>query len=247
MSGMTRVALVTGGSKGIGRAAALALAADGRTVAVGYGADDAGAKETVGMIEEAGGTAAAFGADVANEDEVRRLVDEIRDWREAPTVLVAAAGVSQDGLTVRYPAAEWDRTMAVNLRGTFLCARAVLPAMLRARWGRIVAVSSAVALRGNPGQAAYGASKAGLLGMTKSLAREYAGKGITANAVCPGFIETEMTAGLPQKARERLGEEIPVGRTGSPEETAGAIRFLASDQATYVTGAVLAVDGGLTA
>jgi 3-oxoacyl-[acyl-carrier protein] reductase len=242
-----RVALVTGASGGIGRAAAVALAEDGRSVACAYRQDDAGAKETVRMIEEAGGTAATFQADVAEEAEVSRLYDEVRKWAAPPLLLVASAGVLRDGLTVRYPLAEYERVMGINARGSFLCARAALPGMLRARWGRIVLVSSAAAIRGNPGQAAYGASKAAVVGMTRSLAREYGGRGITVNAVCPGFIETDMTAGVLDKGRDQLEAEIPAGRIGSPEEAAAAIRFLASDDATYVNGAVLTVDGGLTA
>jgi 3-oxoacyl-[acyl-carrier protein] reductase len=242
-----RVALVTGASGGIGRAAAVALSEDGRSVACAYRQDEGGAKETVRMIEDSGGTAATFQADVAEESEVSRLFDEVKDWASPPLLLVASAGVLRDGLTVKYPLAEYERVMGVNATGSFLCARAALPAMLRAKWGRIVLVSSAAAIRGNPGQAAYSASKAAVVGMTKSMAREYGARGITVNAVCPGFIETDMTSGLLDKARDELEAEIPAGRIGSPEEAAAAIRFLASDQATYVNGAVLSVDGGLTA
>jgi 3-oxoacyl-[acyl-carrier protein] reductase len=242
-----RVALVTGASGGIGRATAVALAGDGRSVACAYRQDDAGAKETVRLIEEAGGTAAAFQADVTAEADVSRMFDEVREWESRPLVMVASAGVLRDGLTVKYPLEEYERVMAVNATGSFLCARAALPAMLRARWGRIVLVSSAAALRGNPGQAAYSASKAAVIGMTRSMAREYGSRGITVNAVCPGFIETDMTAAVLEKIREQYEKEIPAGRIGSPEEAAAAIRFLASEEATYVNGAVLAVDGGLTA
>lgn len=242
-----RVALVTGASGGLGRAAAVALAADGRTVGCAYSSNDTGAKETVRLIEEAGGTAAAFGTDVADEDRVREMFRAISDWAGPPVIVVGAAGILRDGLTVKYPADEFDRILRVNVTGTFLCARAALPAMLKARWGRIVAVSSAAALRGNPGQAAYSASKAGLLGMTRSLAREYGSRGITVNAVCPGPVETDMTAGFLEKNRGRMIEEIPAGRFGAPEEIAAAIRFLAGEAASYVNGAVLAVDGGLTA
>jgi 3-oxoacyl-[acyl-carrier protein] reductase len=242
-----RVALVTGASGGIGRATAVALAGDGRSVACAYRQDDAGAKETVRLIEEAGGTAAAFQTDVTAEADVSRMFDEVREWESRPLVMVASAGVLRDGLTVKYPLKEYERVMAVNATGSFLCARAALPAMLRARWGRIVLVSSAAALRGNPGQAAYSASKAAVIGMTRSMAREYGSRGITVNAVCPGFIETDMTAAVLEKIREQYEKEIPAGRIGSPEEAAAAIRFLASEEATYVNGAVLAVDGGLTA
>jgi 3-oxoacyl-[acyl-carrier protein] reductase len=242
-----RVALVTGASGGIGRAAAVALAGAGRSVACAYHQDNAGAKETVRIIEDTGGTAAAFQADVSQESDVTRLFAEVKSWSASPAIVVASAGVLRDGLTVKYPLEEYERVMAVNATGSFLCARAALPAMLRKRWGRIVLISSAAALRGNAGQVAYSASKAAVVGMTRSLAREYGGRGITVNVVCPGFIETDMTAAVLDRARERFKEEIPAGRIGSPEDAAAAIRFLASDDATYVNGAVLAVDGGLTA
>ncbi len=241
------VALVTGASKGIGRAAAVALAGDGRAVACAYGTDDAGAKETVRLIEEGGGTAAAFGANVADAEAVRAMVRAVTDELGPPVVLVANAGMNKDGLAVRYDLEDWDRMLAVNLTGAFTCIRATLPHMMKARWGRIVAVSSAIALRGNAGQSVYGASKSGLIGMTRSLAKEYAARGITANVLCPGFVETEMTSGLPEKARRALDAGIPAGRVGTAGEIAAAIRFLASDEASYVNGAVLAVDGGLTA
>jgi 3-oxoacyl-[acyl-carrier protein] reductase len=242
-----RVALVTGASKGIGRAAALALAADGRAVACAYGSDDAAAKETVRLIEEAGGTAAAFQADVADPDAVGAMTAAAAEELGPPVIVVANAGMNKDGLAVRYDLGDWDRMLRVNLTGSFTCIRAALPHMMKARWGRIIAVSSAIALRGNAGQSAYGASKSGLVGMTRSLAKEYAARGITANVLCPGFVETEMTSGLAEKARKALDEEIPTGRVGTVEEIAAAIRFLASEDASYVNGAVLAVDGGLTA
>jgi 3-oxoacyl-[acyl-carrier protein] reductase len=244
---MSRVALVTGASGGLGRAAAVALAADGHRVACGYATGDAAAKETVQAIEDAGGTAAVFRADVADEDQVAELFRAVAEWADAPTILVTSAGVNRDGLTVKYPTAEWRRLVDVNLTGAFLCVRAALPGMLKARWGRIVTVSSAAGLRGNAGQAAYTASKHGVVGLTRSVAREYAARGITANTVCPGFVETDMTAGLPDKARRAVDDQIPAGRPGTPEESAAAIRFLVSEEASYVNGAVLAVDGGLTA
>lgn len=242
-----RVALVTGASKGIGQATALALAADGRAVACAYGSDDAAAKETVRLIEEGGGTAAAFQADVADPEAVRAMTAAAAEELGPPVIVVANAGMNKDGLAVRYDLGDWDRMLRVNLTGSFTCIRAVLPHMMKARWGRIVAVSSAIALRGNAGQSAYGASKSGLVGMTRSLAKEYAARGITANVLCPGFVETEMTSTLAERARKALDEEIPAGRVGTVEEIAAAIRFLASEEASYVNGAVLAVDGGLTA
>lgn len=242
-----RVALVTGASGGIGRATALALAEDGLRVACGYHSDDAGAKETVRLIEEAGGTATSVGADVADEVDVKEMFDQITRWSGPPMVLVNNAGVNRDGLTVKYPRADFERILEVNVTGSFLCSRAALSGMMRARWGRIVMVSSVLGLRGNAGQAAYSASKSALLGLARSLAREYGSRGITVNAVCPGYIRTDMTASLPQKARGRLLDEIPAGRLGTLDEVAAAIRFLVSERASYVNGAVLSIDGGMTA
>lgn len=242
-----RVALVTGASGGIGRATALALAGDGLRVACGYHSDDAGAKETVRLIEEAGGTATSVGADVADEVDVKEMFDQIRSWSSPPMVLVNNAGVNRDGLTVKYPRADFERILEVNVTGSFLCSRAALSGMMRARWGRIVMVSSVLGLRGNAGQAAYSASKSALLGLARSLAREYGSRGITVNAVCPGYIHTDMTASLSQKARERLLDEIPAGRLGTLDEVAAAIRFLVGERASYVNGAVLSIDGGMTA
>lgn len=242
-----RVALITGASRGIGRAVALALSRDGLAVACNYRGDDAGAKETVRAVEDAGGVAAAFRADVSDEGQILEMFREIQEWAGPPVVLVNNAGVLRDGLTVKYPLSEFERVLRINLAGAFLCARESLRAMLKARWGRIVNVSSAAGLRGNPGQAAYSASKAGVIGLTQSLAKEYGSRGITANAVCPGFVETAMTEEFIEKQRDRLTDQIPTGRIGTPEEVAGVIRFLASEEASYVNGAVIAVDGGLTA
>jgi 3-oxoacyl-[acyl-carrier protein] reductase len=241
------VALVTGGSGGIGRACAEALADAGMAVAVGYRSDEVGAKEAVTAIEAAGGRAEAIRIDVAEDAEVEEAFDRVEGSLAQIGVLVNAAGISIDGLAVRYATEDWQRTLDTNLSGAFRCARRAIRPMLRARWGRIVNVSSAVALRGNPGQAAYAASKAGIVGMTRSLARELGGRGITVNAVCPGVIDTEMTAELPEAARERLIAETPAGRAGLPAEIASVVRFLASEEASYVNGAVVAVDGGLTA
>jgi 3-oxoacyl-[acyl-carrier protein] reductase len=243
----TRVAMVTGASRGIGRATAVALAGDGRTVACAYASDDGGAKETVRLIEDAGGRAAPFQVDVTEPDAVTAMVEAVTADLGPPVIVVANAGTNRDGLAVRYSRADWDRVVAVNLTGAFATIQAALPHMMKARWGRIVTVSSVVAIRGNAGQTAYAASKAGLLGMIRALAKEYGGRGITANAVVPGLIHTDMTAGLGEKARSALTEDIPVGRTGTPEEAAAPIRFLASEEASYVNGAVLVVDGGLAA
>lgn len=244
---MTRTALVTGASGGIGRAAAVALAGETDAVACAYLSDDAGVKETVRAVEDAGAKAESFRSDVSNPDEVEALFSAVADWAEPPVVLVNAAGISRDGLAVRYRPQDFERTLSVNLTGAFLCIRAALPAMLRARWGRVVNVSSAAGVMGNPGQAAYSASKSGLLGLTRTLAKEVGSRGITLNAVCPGLIDTAMTEGLSSASRDGLMAAIPAGRAGTTADVAAAIRFLAGDEASYVNGAVLAVDGGLTA
>lgn len=242
-----KAALVTGGSGGIGRACAEALADAGLAVAVGYRSNELGAKEAALAVESAGGRAEAVRIDVADEAEVDEAFDRIEQSLGSVVVLVNSAGISIDGLAVRYSTEDWQRTLEANLTGAFRCARRALRPMLRARWGRILNVSSAVALRGNPGQAAYASSKAGLVGMTRSLAREVGGRGITVNVVCPGVIETDMTGELAEAARERLISETPAGRAGMPAEVAAVVRFLASEEASYVNGAVVPVDGGLTA
>ncbi|MDQ3991281.1 MAG: 3-oxoacyl-ACP reductase FabG [Actinomycetota bacterium] len=244
---MSRVAVVTGASRGIGRAAAVALARAGHRVACAYHSDDAGAKETVLAVEHERGTAAPFQVDVADEASVFEMFRAIAHWAEAPAVLVNNAGMTRDGLVAKYPLDAFERTVAVNLTGAFLCSRAALPGMLRSRWGRIVNMSSAAGISGNPGQAAYSASKAGVLGLTRSLAREVGKRGITVNAICPGLIETAMAEELGPEARDHLLARTPAGRIGTPGEVAAVVRFLASDDASYVNGAVLTVDGGLTA
>ena len=244
---MTRVAVVTGGSRGLGRACAVALAADGWTVAVGYRSSETEAKETVEALEGAGSPGLAVYLDTTDGPSVgeafRRVADEV-----GPVVgLVNNAGFSQDGLLIKYPMETYDRTMDTNVRGSFLCSQAALRGMLRAKWGRIVNMSSAVALHGNAGQTAYAASKSALLGLTKSLAREVGLKGITVNAVCPGLVDTVMTSHLDDRARAYYLDQTPAGRTATHEEVAAVVRFLMSEDASYVNGAVIPVDGGLTA
>jgi 3-oxoacyl-[acyl-carrier protein] reductase len=243
----TRVAVVTGASRGIGRACAVALGDAGWSVAVGFRSGEGEAKDVAGVIEDAGGRAMTLALDTADEARIGEALREATDALGPVTGLVNNAGVSRDGLSLRYPTEEFDRTMAVNSRGSFLCTKAAMRTMLRERFGRIVNMSSAVALNGNSGQVAYAASKAAIVGMTRSLAREVGSKGITVNAVCPGLIATEMTDGLPEEAQRYLLDRTPAGRPGTPEEVAALVRFLMSDEAAYVNGAVLTVDGGLTA
>jgi len=238
-------ALVTGGSRGIGRAIATRLARDGATVAIGYVSQPAAAEETVAAIEAAGGKAVAFGFDVARVDAVAAAVEAVVERLGRLDVLVNNAGVAVDGLVLRYKEADWQRVLDVNLTGVFLCTKAALRSMVRARYGRIVNVTSVVAEMGNAGQAAYAAAKAGVIGFTRSVAREVASRGITANAVAPGFIDTDMTAALTDPQRTAYTTLIPVGRLGGVDEVAAAVAFLASPEAGYVTGHVLDVNGGL--
>ena len=244
---MTRVAVVTGASGGIGRAVALELASSGTAVACCYHRDDAGAKETAEAAERAGGTAAAFAGDVSSEHDVEELFRQVKAWAGAATILVNNAGVSRDGLVLKYPLDAFEGTLRVNVTGAFLCSRAALPAMLRARWGRIVNVASVAALHGTPGQSAYAASKAAMVGMTRTLAREVGRRGVTVNAVCPGLVETDMTSGLDQAQTEELLRSVPSRRPGTTREIASVVAFLAGEEASYVNGAVVTVDGGMTA
>ncbi len=244
---MTRVAVVTGGSRGIGRACAVALGEGGWTVAVGYRGSEADAASTLEAVEDAGAKGMVVRLDVLDESSVAEAFRQVGSDLGSVVGLVNCAGVSRDGLAVKFPSEEWDRTMDTNARGSFLCSRAALRSMLRERWGRIVHVSSAVALRGNAGQSVYAASKAALLGMTRALAREVGARGITVNAICPGYVQTDMTADISEEARRTLVGNTPIGRPARLEEIAAVVRFLCSDDASYVNGAVVAVDGGLTA
>jgi 3-oxoacyl-[acyl-carrier protein] reductase len=241
------VALVTGAAKGIGRASALALARAGFAVSVGYRSDADGAEEAVAKARAEGAEAIPVPMDVRDEASIEDAFGRTEAELGPVRVLVNNAGFTKDGLAIRYPMPTWDATLSTNLTGAFLCVRRALPAMLKARWGRIVNVASVAALMGNPGQAAYAASKAGMVGMTKSLAREVGGRGITVNAVCPGFVETAMTSGTPEDLKRRYLEMTPMRRFGTPEEIAAVIAFLARSEASYVNGAVIVVDGGLSA
>ncbi len=240
-----RVALVTGGGRGIGRAIAARLAKGGRKVAISYRANDAAAEETAELIRETGAECEVFKGDVATPEAVEALVTGIGEAFGPVEILVNNAGTTRDNILLRMKDAEFDEVLATNLKGTYLCTRAVLRGMVRARWGRIVNVSSVVGLLGNAGQANYAASKAGIIGFTKSVAREVAGRGITANAVAPGYVETELTGSLPEGIKEQILGQVPVGRFGQPEEVAEVVAFLASDNAAYITGQTIAVDGGM--
>ena len=238
-----RISLVTGASRGIGRAIARALALEGATVFVGA-RDEGRLAEVVREVADEGGRAVALALDVADRASVDAALQKVLEAQGRVDHLVNNAGITRDNLLLRMKKEEWDQVVATNLTGTYLCTQAVLKPMLKQRSGRIVNVTSVVGLTGNAGQANYAASKAGIIGFTKAVAREVASRSITVNAVAPGFIDTDMTAAMTDKARESLTSSIPLGRVGRPEDIAAAVAFLVSDAAAYITGQVLGVDGG---
>jgi 3-oxoacyl-[acyl-carrier protein] reductase len=239
-----RTALVTGASQGIGRAVAMELARHGATVALAA-RNEAKLAEAVAEIEAAGGQAAAFSLDVASEDSIKSGAKAILERFGKVEILVNNAGITRDTLALRMKRDDWDSVLATNLTGAFLLTQAVLSPMLRNRWGRIINITSVVGRTGQAGQVNYAASKAGLIGMTRSLAREVASRNITVNAVAPGYIETAMTSVLDEKVRETMVAQIPLGRAGTDKEIAQSVAFLASDAAAYITGHVLDVNGGM--
>lgn len=240
-----RAALVTGSSRGLGRAMAEELAASGYRVAVHYVSSSGPAEEVVAAIQAAGGEAAAFGANVGDAEACQRLIKEASERFGAIDVLVNNAGITRDTLALRMKDDDWQDVIDTNLSGAFYLARAALRGMLRSGSGRIINVASVVGIRGNVGQANYVAAKAGLIGLTKALAREYATKGVTVNAVAPGFIESDMTAKLSSELREAYLREIPAGRFGTPADVAKVVAFLASEDAAYINGQTIVVDGGM--
>ena len=242
---LTRTALVTGGSRGIGRAVCIALAKQGCNVVVNYCHGEAAAQETVTLCKAEGVNAVAVQADVSNAGDCKRLFEETAAAFGRVDILVNNAGVTRDNLILRMSESDFDAVLNANLKGAFLCCKEAARRMVRQRYGRIVNLSSVVALRGNPGQANYCASKAGLIGLTKSLAKELAGRNITVNAVAPGFIETDMTAALPETVRAEMLKGIPAGRPGQPEDVANVVAFFAAEQSGYLTGQVLCADGGM--
>ncbi len=240
-----KVALVTGGSRGIGRAAAEALAKRGAHVVINYVSNEGAARETAQGIEQAGGKAELVQFDVASGEAAEKAITEAAKRLGRLDILVASAGIAIDGLLLRLKDDDFDRILAVNVKGAVACARAAIRTMMRAKTGRIIFLSSVVGEMGNAGQTAYAASKAALLGVTKSLAREYASRGITVNAVTPGFVDTDMTSGLTDDQKSAMLTAVPLGRTGTAQEIAAAITYLASDEAGYVTGQTLRVNGGM--
>ena len=240
-----KAALVTGGSRGIGRATALELARQGARVAVNYMAQEAAANAVVAAIKEAGGEAFAVQADVGDATAVERMVETLQERWGRVDILVNNAGITRDTLLMRMSEEDWDAVIRTDLKGPFLCTKAVLRPMLRQRWGRIINLSSIIGTRGNAGQANYAAAKAGLIGFTKSVAKEVASRNITVNALAPGWIESDMVASVPEAYRKEALARIPAGRFGTPEDVAATIAFLASEAASYITGQVLGIDGGM--
>lgn len=240
-----KTALVTGASRGIGRAIAIRLASEGAAVAINYAGNVKAAEEVKAVIEAAGGRAMLVQADVADSTAVDAMIKAVIEAFGQIDILVNNAGITRDGLLMRMKEEDWDAVINTNLKGIFHCTKVVSKLMMKKRSGRIVNMASVVGLIGNAGQSNYAAAKAGVIGFSKSMARELASRGITVNMVAPGFIDTDMTAVLPDKVREAMVADIPLGKIGTPENVADAVVFLVSDQASYITGQTINVDGGM--
>ena len=241
-----KIALVTGASRGIGRAIALQLADEGAKVAINFAGNTAKAEEVKAEIESKGGEALLVQADVASSEAVDEMIKKVTDAWGKIDILVNNAGITRDGLLMRMKDTDFDDVISTNLKGVYNCTKAVSKLMIKQRNGRIVNMASIVAITGNAGQTNYAAAKAGIIGFSKSAAKEFAARGITVNVVAPGFIETDMTAVLSDNIKETMLKDIPLGRVGKPEDIAQAVKFLVSDEAAYITGQVLRVDGGMS-
>ena len=242
---MAKTAIVTGSARGIGKAIAAKLAGEGYDIVIIDACPIENSEETAAEIAKLGVKTKAYQCNVTNSEEVNKVVEEVNAEFGSVDVLVNNAGITRDGLFVRMKEEDFDLVISVNLKGTYNFTRAVAPLMMKQRSGRIVSISSIVGIQGNAGQANYSASKAGVIGLTKSVARELAARGVTANAIAPGYVETPMTAVLSDKVKEAMLEAIPMKRYGQPEDIANAVAFLVSDQASYITGQVISVDGGM--
>ena len=240
-----QTAIITGASRGIGKATALRLAKEGANVVIVYTSNTESAEKTAEECRKAGVTAIAVKCDVSDAAECAEMFDEAKKITGKIEILVNNAGIVRDGLLMRMKEEDFDAVVKVNMYGTFNCMKAASKLMLRQKYGRIISISSIAGVRGNAGQVNYSASKAGIVGMTKSLAKELASKNVTVNAIAPGLIETDMTKGMPEEARNKLAEEIPVKRVGSPDDIAGVCAFLAGPDSSYITGQVISVDGGM--